>query len=66
MTDTTEPLPVTVERITEEVEAARNHLYMALGSITFLIGYMPDAPAISGHIKQALSMLPKRSAESHG
>lgn len=55
---TTEPTP---ERIREEVEAARKHLYTALGAITVLTGYMPDFPTISGHIKQALSMLPKRS-----
>lgn len=56
----------TPEEITEEVEAARKRLYTALGSICVLTGYMPDFPAISGHIRQALSMLPKRRAESHG
>jgi hypothetical protein len=57
----TPPSVPTPERIIEEVEAARNHLYTALGSVTLLTGYLPDFAEISGHIKQALSMLPRLS-----
>lgn len=50
--ETTEPDP---ERISEEIESARYHLYSALESTFTLAEHLPNASEIGTHIKQALA-----------
>lgn len=52
--------PLAAERITEEIENARDLLTRALGSVSLLIGHVGSTYTIAHNIQKALAMLPER------